>query len=49
MGVTQSRLPEEAMAEKLLVDRLKAFQLSSEKDYLMIEKEAGMIVVTFWF
>jgi hypothetical protein len=40
MGANQSKMPEPAITEKL-TERLRAMQLEHEKDYLMIEKEAG--------
>ena len=46
MGGSQSRYSEPAITEKL-TERLRAMQLEHDKDYLLIEKEAGMIVDIF--
>ena len=46
MGSSQSKQSEQAITEKL-AERLRAMQLEHERDYLMIEKEAGMIVDIF--
>jgi hypothetical protein len=43
MGGSQSRYSEPAITEKL-TERLRAMQLEHDRDYLLIEKEAGMII-----
>jgi hypothetical protein len=41
MGQSQSKLPEQAITDKL-AERLRAMQLEHEKDYLMVERDSGM-------
>lgn len=45
MGQSQSRMPEQAITEKL-AERLRAMQLEHEKDYLMVETGKCSAVVT---
>ena len=43
MGQSQSRMPEQAAITEKLTERLRAMQLEHEKDYLLIERNAGML------
>jgi len=43
MGQSQSRMPEQDAITEKLAERLRAMQLEHEKDYLLVERDAGML------